>query len=199
MAKESIKRGEAKNKSNKPVDTSSSTNTNKQTGQALGTDDEVHAINDQLSAAYKSDIENLSILEEPYLGIVPVARRPVAHTSRVPVTNILSTQRLTCLITGVTTTTITTEALIDRRNGIVQTRRFDKLPLLGVVDCKEGSLFNLTIVTRPGSREFLYTPGNAEDSKYFEETLVDITSLRNDLKNDPIFRQGPDTDDGNTF
>jgi hypothetical protein len=202
MAKGSIKRGEAQKKSNKPVEASSAANTkkqNKKTAPALGTDDEGHPLNEGVLAAYKSGIDDLSILEEPYLGIVPAAKRPVAYKTSVPVTNILSKQRLTCLITAVTATTVTTEALIDRRNGIVQTRRFDKLPLLGVVACKEGALFNLTITTRPGSREFLYTPGNAADIKYFEETFVDITSLRNDLKNDPNFQREPDTDDGHTF
>jgi hypothetical protein len=74
------------------------------------------------------------------------------------------------------------------------------LPLEGVIDCKEGALFNLTIVTKPGSREFIYTPGNPDDIKYFEETLVDTTSLRDDLKNDPVYNQGPIlNDDGDTF
>jgi ribosomal protein S20 len=112
---------------------------------------------------------------------------------------ILDTKKLTCLVTGVSTTKVKVEALIDKKYGITQTRSFDKLPLEGVINCKEGVVFNLTIVTQPGSREFIYEPGNPDDIKFFVETLVDTTSLQNDLKNDPVFQKGPDVDDGNTF
>lgn len=196
MAKATNKKAKGKSKSNQPNEAASASNTDKKAGLSLNFDDTGSALTEYLSAAYKSD---LNMAEEPYWGIVPMARRPQPQPSPLPVSTILARQQLTCLITGVTATSVTAEALVDRQNGIVQTRRFDKLPLLGVVNCQEGALFNLTIVTRSGRREFLYAPGNADDSKYFEETLVDITSLRNDLKNDPNFQREPDTDDGHTF
>ncbi len=113
---------------------------------------------------------------------------------------ILQAQTLTCLITAVSDTKVTVEALIDKRNKITQTRSFDILPLKRVVSCKEGEIFNLSIITKPGSREFIYTPGNPDDIKYFEETLVDTTSLQNDLENDPVYNQGPIlNDDGDSF
>ena len=195
MAKATKKITKQKSKSNQPSEAAAS-NTDKKAGLPLNIDDTGSGLTDHLSAAYKSD---RNMAEEPYWGIVPMAKRPQSSVSSSPVSTIVAKQRLTCLITGVTATTVITEALLDRQNRIVQTRRFDKLPLLGVVNCQEGTLFNLTIVTSPGRREFLYTPGNPDDSKYFEETLVDITSLRNDLKNDPNFQREPDTDDGHTF
>ncbi len=113
---------------------------------------------------------------------------------------ILNTQYCTCLIIEVTDTKVIAETLIDKENNFTQTRSFDKSPFEGVIDCKEGAIFNLTIVTKPGSREFIYTPGNPDDIKYFEETLVDTTSLQNDLKNDPVYNQGPIlNDDGDSF
>ncbi len=113
---------------------------------------------------------------------------------------ILNTQYSTCLITDVTDTIVIAETLIDKENNFTQTRRFDKLPLEDVIDCKEGTIFNLAIITKPGSREFIYTPGNPDDIKYFEETFADITSLINDLKNDPVFNHGPIlNDDGDSF
>jgi hypothetical protein len=113
---------------------------------------------------------------------------------------VLNTQHSTCIIIEVTDSKVIAEVLIDKDKQLNQTRSFDKLPLEGVVDCKEGTIFNLTIVTKPGSREFIYTPGNPDDIKYFEETLVDTTSLRNDLKNDPVYNQGPIlNDDGDSF
>jgi hypothetical protein len=199
MAKGTIKKAGGKSKSNKPVEASSAGNTNKQPTKAvpaLGTDEEGHAY---LSAAYKSAMDGLSIVQEPYLGIVPAAKHPL-YKSPSAVANILNKQRLTCLITGVTATTITTEALIDRQNGMVQARRFDKLPLLGVVDCQAGTIFNLTIVTKPGSREFIYESGNPTDIKYFEATVAETTSFYNDLQKDSVFQKGPIlNDDGDTF
>jgi hypothetical protein len=195
MAKATKKIAKGKNKSNQPSEAAAS-NTDKKAGLSLNIDDTGSGLTDHFSAAYKSD---LNMAEEPYWGIVPMAKRPQSQPSPLATSTILARQQLTCLITGVTATTVIAEALVDRRNGIIQTRRFDKLPLMGVVNCQEGTLFNLTIVTSPGRREFLYRPGNPDDSKYFEETLVDITSLRNDLKNDPNFQREPDTDDGHTF
>jgi hypothetical protein len=156
-----------------------------------------------IQAAYKSSgPEAASLLGEPAMPYIAMRPAEQGHLTRGMVVRVhtkAAEQNLTCLITEVSGHSITVQALIDKRKGIAQTRRFDIAPLRGVIDCAVGNVFNLTIVTSPGRREFLYTPGNPNDSKYFEETLVDITSLRNDLKNDPIFRQGPDTDDGHTF
>lgn len=186
-----------KNKSNQPSETASASNTDKTAGLSLSFDDIGIFLTEYLMAAYKA-VPNL--VQEPHWGIVPVAKKPAMHMAPVPVRNILAKQQLTCLITAVTPTTITVEALIDRQQGIVETRRFDKLPLLGVVDCQEGTLFNLTITTKPGSREFIYEAGNPADIRYFEATVAETTHFYNELQKDSVFQEGPVlNDDGDTF
>jgi hypothetical protein len=154
---------------------------------AYGTD-ALHT--DMMAAYYKSEFTH----DWP---LVPAAKQPTDLL--MPYLTPINKQQVICYITEVSDATIVAETLVDAANGITQARRFDRQPLLGVIDCQVGTVFNLSIVTSPGRREFLYTPGNVDDRKYFEETLVDITSLRNDLNNDPLFRQAPDTDDGDTF
>jgi hypothetical protein len=104
--------------------------------------------------------------------------------------------RTKCLITIVHPKTIVAEVLIDEKKGITQIRKFDKVPLIGVLELKAGTLFNLDIETMPGKRIFSYSKGNPSDIELFKEKTVDATKLINTLKDNPIYQRANIADDG---
>ncbi len=75
-----------------------------------------------------------------------------------------------CLIIDVKENVVIAKALIDEENEIIQIRKFDKMPLKGVMNNIEvDQIFEVSINTMIGKREFIYTRGRIQDIEIFKK------------------------------